>query len=65
MTKQILINYNEYCAVLAALELVEAKYENRKKYIYAGLEVVDGEFRQLKATRQYLRTLAKKWNKQL
>ena len=62
MTKQITLNYNEHCAVLAALELVEAKYENRKKYIYAGLEVEDGEFRQLKATRQHLRTLAKKWN---
>ena len=62
MTKQIIINYNEHCAVLAALELVEAKYEHRKKYIDARLEVEDGEFRQLKATRQYLRTLAKKWN---
>lgn len=31
MTKQILINYNEHCAVLAALELVEAKYELPQK----------------------------------
>ena len=62
MTKQIIINYNEHCAVLAALELVDAKYELRKKYIDARLEVEDGEFRQLKTTRQYLRTLAKKWN---
>lgn len=62
MTKQIIINYNEHCAVMAALELVEVKYELRKKYIDARIEVEDGEFRQLKATRQYLRTLAKKWN---
>lgn len=62
MTKQIIINYNELCAVLAALELVEAKYEFRKRYIDARLEVEDGEFRQLKTTRKYLRTLAKKWN---
>lgn len=62
MTKQILINYNEHCAVLAALELVEAKYELRKKYIDARLEVEDGEFRQLKTTRHHLMTLAKKWN---
>lgn len=63
MTKQIIINYNEHCAVLAALELVEAKYELRKRYIDARLEVEDGEFRQLKTTRYHLRTLAKKWNK--
>lgn len=62
MTKQIIINYNEHCAVLAALELVEAKYELRKRYIDARLEVEDGEFRQLKTTRHHLRTLAKKWN---
>lgn len=62
MTKQIIINYNEHCAVLAALELVEAKYELRKRNIDARLEVEDGEFRQLKTTRHHLRTLAKKWN---
>lgn len=62
MTKQIIINYNEHCAVLAALELVEAKYELRKKYIDARLEVEDGEFYRLKTTLHHLRTLAKKWN---